>query len=77
LNLWDQLQELAEVCADYEIENPHHISFIVNLFSHTTKETIYDDLTEKQMGFLNALYERYCNEDFDAYQEWIEETTPF
>jgi len=73
LNLWDKLQELAEICADYEIDSPHHISFITSVFVYSSKESIHDDLTEKQISYLEALWERYANGDYEYWQEWVEE----
>ena len=66
--VWERLQELVECVNEGEIDNEEHIKFIEKLFEHLDPNNPEEELSEKQLKWLNWLWDKYCN-DGDC-EEW-------
>ena len=66
--LWDKVQELVECVEEYEVDNQDHIDFIMSLFEHLDPHNPEEELSDKQIKWLDWLWGKYCN-DGDC-DEW-------
>jgi hypothetical protein len=65
---WDKVQELVECVNEGEVDKDEHIEFIMSLFDNLDPHNPEEELSEKQLKWLDYLWGKYCN-DGDC-EEW-------
>ena len=67
---WEMVQELLELIDDM---NPDQAKFIQDLFDNLDPYLPFlEQQSEGQEKWLNALYQFYCNDDEDSFEEFYE-----
>lgn len=66
---WDFVQELMLAVGDCEVDNEDHVEFILSLFNNLDPYNPEEELTDKQLMWLQWLWNKYCN-DNDQDLEW-------
>lgn len=61
MKIWDRLQELVECVSEGEIDDNKHIEFIMNLFDNLDPHNAEEELTERQLKWLDWLWGKYCD----------------
>ena len=68
MKIWDKVQELMEMLED--IDNDKHRGFIVELYENLDPHNVEEEISEKQIEYLECLYDLYCNDNEDAFEDW-------
>lgn len=53
-----------------DIENDNHRGYIVDLHEHLDPSNVEEEISEKQIEYLECLYDLYCNYNEDAFADW-------
>ena len=53
-----------------DIDNDKHVEFIVNLHENLDPHNVEEEISEKQIEYLECLYDLYCNGNEDAFEDW-------
>ena len=69
---WGMVQELIEMILDLETDEQK--VFVYDLFNHLDPHLPFlDQCSEKQLKWLYALHDFYCNENEEAFDDWDDE----
>jgi len=68
MKTWDRVQELMEMID--EIENDKHRDFVVELHENLDPANVEEELSERQIEYLNCIHDFYCNDNEDAFEDW-------
>jgi hypothetical protein len=68
MKIWDKVGELMEMIDD--IDNDKHRDFIVELHENLDPHNVEEELSQKQIDFLETIYDLYMNDNEDAFEDW-------
>lgn len=73
-SLFEMAKELEAAALDGEIHNPKHQKFIKELCMYLSEDDEYavEELSEEQIKYLNWLFDGYCNDEWEPYDEYLE-----
>lgn len=66
--VWEKIEELMKIIDD--IDSDSHREFITELHENLDPHNVEEEISQKQIDFLESLYEQYCNDDEDAFADW-------
>ena len=67
MTAWEMVQELMENIELIDIV--FHQNFIENVFEHGDPNNLEEELTERQLAFIDWLWERYCNDNWEPWED--------
>lgn len=55
------------------IDAPYHQDFIENVYKNGDPNNLEEELSERQLAFIDWLWERYCNDNWEPWEDDIPE----
>lgn len=73
MTYFEMAKELQELVIEGDIENKKHCKFIDELATYLSETDEYADeeITEEQVKYLHWLYDGYCNDDWQPYEDYV------
>jgi len=60
---WDYVQDLVDEVQDYCIDETHEVEFIMRLYDNLDPHNVEEELSPKQLEWLQKLHKKYCTMD--------------